>query len=240
MRCPFVWTCARQVEPPPAGAMRAPLVELSSQPMNIDRKAGSSGPGCTEGGGKALPTASTPTAAAPSIAEMQQFARQMFTDESKMMLDTLEAPMCGASTNGTLGNVIQAINNIFDQHADAICCSPERPDLQMSKEEGVGWLVAALFRREVRVDEARPLGKRVGKQLSSIVKKEEEKIKEQTKAEKKAARKAAEKDPIQAALLDDALAQIEADSDAKRATVDARLYDLKLPKGKIVESSRPR
>ena len=60
----------------------------------------------------------------------------MFTDESKMMLDTLEAPVCGASTNGTLGNVIQAINNIFDQHADAICCSPERPDLQMSKEEG--------------------------------------------------------------------------------------------------------
>ena len=45
--------------------------------------------------------------------------------------------------------------------SDAICRSPERPDLKMSQEEAQGWAVAAVVDRELLPDEARPIGKRV-------------------------------------------------------------------------------
>ena len=54
-----------------------------------------------------------------------------------------------------------AVVAVWKACADKICRSPERPDLRMSQEEAQGWLISALFARELLPPEARGIGKRV-------------------------------------------------------------------------------
>jgi hypothetical protein len=98
------------------------------------------------------------------------------------------------STHEALGGAIQAVNNVFDQRRNELCCSPERSDLTISKEEGLGsWVIADAFNCELLVAEARGLGKCVGKQLSVTVKKEKEAVASAAKTARSEARKAAKR-----------------------------------------------
>ena len=81
------------------------------------------------------------------------------------MVDSGMPPVHGEASNEALSRLNQAVNNLFEYACDSICVSPERPDLKMSKEKAVGWLLADHYGRELLESEAHGLGKRVQKQV---------------------------------------------------------------------------
>ena len=151
-----------------------------------------------------------------------------------------DAPMAevGTPVKVTIATVMvavlvkQAIVAVWKDAANKICHSPERPDLKMSQEEAQGWLVGALFERELLLPEARNVGKRVDN-YAAAEDKAAKKAKETAKGKKKEARKAATQE-----LVQDKLARIEAGLEAKREERLAREIDLDLPpvRSTIVES----
>ena len=97
-----------------------------------------------------------------SVAEYQERAAKKFTDKGGVMVESGMPPVHGEASNEALSRLNQAVNNLFEYARDSICVSPERPDLKMSKEEAVGWLLADLYGGcELLKSEARGLGKRV-------------------------------------------------------------------------------
>ena len=125
-----------------------------------------------------------------------------------------------------------AIAAVWKAYAEKICRSPERPDLRMSQEEAQGWLIGALFARELLAPEARGIGKRVD-YYASAEEKAEKAAKEATKSRKKAARKAKTEEAMQQKLE-----AIMTDVTAQRAARAAKVIDLGLPpvRSKVVES----
>ena len=117
----------------------------------------------TEGWGNSSSETPKKLQVSPSVAEMQKRAVAKFTNDSNVMVDSCMGPVDCDSVNN-IWDAIQAINNTWDVHEANICQSPERPDLNISKEEGIGWILAEmLFDRELLIEEARSLGKRAGK-----------------------------------------------------------------------------
>ena len=170
----------------------------------------------------------------PTVKELQQRVVAKFMDAGNVMVDSHMGRVRCKSTHHVLGRAIEAINNTFDQQRARLCRSPERPDLTISKEEALGWLLAEMFNCELLVPEARGLGKRVGKQISVTVKNEKAEITTKAKTARSEARKAAKKDEDLEALLDTTIRQIDAVADTQRTAVDARVYELNLPTAKIV------
>ena len=200
--------------------------------MQVEELVGAEVKGSAQSTRTAYPDAELP----PTVAEWQKRVVAMVTDASNVLCDSGVPPVTCDSTHEALGGAIQAVNNVFDQRRNELCCSPERSDLTISKEEGLGWVIADAFNCELLVAEARGLGKRVGKQLSVTVKKEKEAVASAAKTARSEARKAAKKDTDLAVMLDAEIRRIDTDADVQRATIDAHVYDLKLPKGKIVTS----
>ena len=83
----------------------------------------------------------------------------------------------------------------------------------MSKEEGLGWLLAEMFARKLLIEEARGLGKRDGKQTSVTLKAEQEKIASVAKTARSKAGKAAKRDSELAAIVDAEIARIDAEAE---------------------------
>ena len=125
----------------------------------------------------------------------------------------------------------QAVGGLWKEAADKICRSPERSDLRMSQEEAQGWLIGALFGRELLPDEARAVGKRVNN-YAAAEDKAQRNAKEKAKSKNKEARKAADPEPK--------LAAIERGLAAKRDERLARAVDLGLPPANaVIVASRP-
>ena len=66
-------------------------------------------------------------------------------------------------------NAKEAVRQLFEQRQKQICRtrSPERPDLKLSKEEALGWLLAYACGRRLLETEARPIGKLAGERASA-------------------------------------------------------------------------
>ena len=153
-----------QAELPPPSTKRAPLSEVKSSTSKVGMEGEESVGADTEGSGESPTTACPDAELTPAVKEIQQRVMAKFTDAGKVMVDSRMGRVRCKSTHLVLGRAIEAINNVFDQQRGRLCQSPERPDLTISKEEGLGWLLAEMFFCELLVAEARGLGKRVGKQ----------------------------------------------------------------------------
>ena len=135
--------------------------------MEVDQDPGVAG-AAAEGmhasvGGHAQPE-KRPREASPALClpMLEELAVLMFAVGADKPMAASRA-LAGASgpTVGLAVLVKQGVVNVWKQRGDAICRSPERPDLKMSQEEAQGWAVAAVVDRELLPDEARPIGKRV-------------------------------------------------------------------------------
>jgi hypothetical protein len=141
----------------------------------------------------------------------------------------------GHATVAHCVRVKAAVNTIFERHAASICCSGERPDLQLSKEEALGHIMVDLVLGPVKLlpREPREIGKRVDNHATRE-KKADEKAKGRAKDARKHARTAAAKDAAKAAALDATLGGIDADLEAKCADRLGKVVDLGLPDRRTV------
>ena len=156
----------RVAEPPepPAKGQRAPLQDVlnGQEPQQATR------PREVPAYAAAVPYGSVDVPAEqlepPTVDELKEWAAKAFADPKG---DRLELPALAAayqSTNGLLINAKEAVRQLFEQHRKDICRSPERPDLQLSQEEALGWLLAHVRGRRLLDEEARPIGKVAAKQ----------------------------------------------------------------------------
>ena len=99
--------------------------------------------------------------AATSQKGLLQRALRMFGGGRQNPVVPGDAAGISEVTGELVMTVKAAVSALFNDHADCICYSPERPDLGLSQEEALGHLVGSLFVGEVLVHEARPLGKRL-------------------------------------------------------------------------------
>jgi hypothetical protein len=116
--------------------------------------------------------------------------------------------------------------------------SPERPDLRLSQEEALGYLLGAVVGIELLPQEARGFGSKVEFQAAQE-KKAFDKAKEAVKAKKRSARDAAKKSTDAAAALDATLEAIDSAAQEERAARRAQVPPkLVLPdrRAKIVEA----
>eukprot|EP00966_Prymnesium_polylepis_P035518 824789-Prymnesium_polylepis.1 len=139
---------------PPSPTPRAPLSEVTASPTNVRMEVEESVEAEAKGSAKSSPMASPDAVRPPAVAEMQTRAVAKFCHSSKAMCDSDMGKVAYESSHVALAHAIQAINNIFDQRRVELCCSPERPDLTITKEEALGWLLADMFECELLVAEA--------------------------------------------------------------------------------------
>ena len=136
--------------------------------------------------------------------------------------------------------VKQAIHNVYEakEHRDAICRSPERPDLKLTQEEANGYLAGAIFGIELLASEARAAGKNVDNCVAAD--KKAAAVKEPWKSQRRRAREAAAKDPSLAGTLDATLASIQATEDAAKAARLSKPYPIALPAANtVIHEPRP-
>ena len=95
---------------------------------------------------------------------------QAFTDPKgdRVELPALQKPY--QSTCGLLMNAKEALRLLFEQRRKLLCRSPERPDLKISQEEALGWLLAYARGRQLLVPEARKIGKVAGERAGAAKK----------------------------------------------------------------------
>ena len=126
----------------------------------------------------------------PTVDTFKEWTKAMLTDASGDRVDLPKLTSTFRSTKGLLVNGKQAIADLFGMKAfkAARCHSPERPDLQISQEEALGWLLAFARGRELLVEEARPIGKLAGT-LGTEAKKELDTIRDSAKMRRSRARK---------------------------------------------------
>ena len=114
--------------------------------------------------------------------------------------------------------VKKVIHDLFQAkvYRGCIVRSPERPDLQLSQEEAMGFLLAALAGIELLASEARITGKTIHNRVASE-KKAKEKAHAKTKSDKSNARAAAKKDPELAELLSTTIGDLDSNEAADHA-----------------------
>ena len=128
--------------------------------------------------GEAELDTSQPPAAPPAQLEklepanvLQVRASRMFLRAGKDPIESGNPPVASAVTNKLVTAVRAAIRALFKAHRDDICRSPERPDLMLSQEEAMGYLIAdALSRPLLAPLDARPVGKRIDTRASAVEK----------------------------------------------------------------------
>ena len=90
-----------------------------------------------------------------------QRALRMFGG-GRQNLVTTGGPTCVSEVKLALIMMVKAaITALFKHHDAGLCSSPERPDLRLSQEEALGYLVGSLVVGELLEAEARPVGKRL-------------------------------------------------------------------------------
>ena len=131
---------------------------------------GSRGPG----GSRGLPEAPVD----PDWPEaLRQLAEIMFLRPGELPIASgkyCERLIAKEITCGLVIAVRVAIRDLFDDEHPrraSICRSPERPDLQLSQEEAIGYLLADTLGRPMLAEaDARPLGKRVDSKVTAVLK----------------------------------------------------------------------
>ena len=139
-------------------------------------------------------------------------------------------------SNGLAVAVRAAIRALYKLHRADVCRSPERPDLPLSQEEAIGYLLAdAVGRPLLAALDARPLGKRVDTKVSAAKDGLLTKLAAMPKAATEAARKQAAKSGESFGRAAFA-AKHEADA---RAALLAKAHDPKLPAATVGKRKRP-
>ena len=142
----------------------------------------------------------------------------MFTNRPNGVIGSGDGAVPVDATYELVLHAQQAVHELWNQRRADICSSPARPDLQMDKEEGVGYLLGDILRGVLLPIEARTIGKRAGK-LATKAKGELESAKAKAKVQRSRVRAAAAKDANLAASLDDAVATIDADATVVYTTI---------------------
>ena len=153
----------------------------------------------------------------PTVDELKEWAAKAFADPKG---DRLELPALAAayqSTNGLLINAKEALRQLFEQRRKEICRSPERPDLQLSQEEALGWLLAYTRGRQLLDEEARPISKVASKQ-AGVAKQQCDAVRDAAKTKRSKARK-------RSATLGEQAA-IGAEAEARRSAIFLNLFEL--------------
>ena len=100
----------------------------------------------------------------PTVDMLKDWAAASFADVGGVRVELPTLGTAFQSTNGLLINAQDAVRQLFKQKGTPICSSPERPDLKLSQEEALGWLLAHARGRRLLDHEARAIGKVAGKQ----------------------------------------------------------------------------
>jgi hypothetical protein len=176
-----------------------------------------------------------------ALSVLNGLAVAMFTGgaEATVVFDALKR-IAGLQTVRVWKLVKHAIHDLYESkaHRDAICRSPERPDLRLAQEEAQGLLAGAVFAIELLASEARAAGRNVGH--AAAAEKKAAAVKEPWKTQRRRAREAAAKDPALEAALEQMLAEIQAAEGAAKAKRLGELYPIQLPAANtIIHEPRP-
>ena len=188
-----------------------------------------------------VPTAPTAAAATPTtgepevptLVELKDWAAQSFTDPSGVLAELQALDIPYQSTNGLLINAKEVVRLLKKESAASICQSPERPDLPLSGEEAIGWLLAYAQGRRLLEHEARPIGKVAGRQAGAAQQRLE-RLQASTKTKLSKARK------LQASAEE--LAVIEAEMGTERTKLLHTIIEIQhMPKAsrRVVDRGRP-
>ena len=80
-----------------------------------------------------------------------------------------DQPLARELTYGLVVAVKDCISDLYERCRGDVCLSPERPDLPLSQEEAIGYLMAgALGRPLLAAPDARPFGKRIDSKATAI------------------------------------------------------------------------
>ena len=125
----------------------------------------------------------------PTADTLKEWMKRMFSDPGGVRLELPKLAAAFKPTNGLLVNAKQAVFELFGTKAfkAGVCCSPERPDLKLSQEEALGWLLAYARGRQLLTEEARPIGKCAGKDAGEL-KKDLDRIRDAAKVRRSKAR----------------------------------------------------
>ena len=175
---------------------------------------------------------------APTAAALKERAVRMFVDRHGGLVESGGA-LAIVPTYELVLHAQQAVHELWEQRRADICGSPERPDLQMDKEEGLGYLLGDVLRGQLLPEEARAIGKRAGK-LASKAKGELETAKAKA-ATKRSKRRAAAINRSEPGIgLDEACAAIDAEAADIRSAILATACELGLPAAEsVVAEARP-
>jgi hypothetical protein len=217
------------------------MVEVEGDPMQVDRLSGDQlpGMGLSFGGQHQASELASETPAALTEDTLLNFATEMFAVGASEPMVLRLLSIISQATVELVYLVKQAITKLFEKQRKSICRSPERPDLQLSQEEALGYFLSAMLGIEILTQEVRKISERVDYYVGQE-KKAMEKGKQHLKSKKKSMRDAAVKDASLAANLDTKLAGLETDVAGERQGRRNRvIHDkLELPdpqKSKIVE-----
>lgn len=167
----------------------------------------------------------------PNVDLMKDWAAKAFVNPSGTRVELPALSSAYQSTQGLLINCKEAIRQLFEQHRKELCSSPERPDLKLSQEEGLGWLLAYALGRQLLDHEARPIGKLAGT-VASGAKKECDGVRDAAKSKRGKARK-------RSATAEE-MAAIDKAAEVQRAAIFLKVHELcHMPAANtvIVESS---
>ena len=176
---------------------------------------------------------------APTAAALKERAVRMFVDRHGGLVESGAGALAIVPTYELVLHAQQAVHELWEQRRADICGSPERPDLQMDKEEGLGYLLGDVLRGQLLPEEARAIGKRAGK-LASKAKGELETAKAKA-ATKRSKRRAAAINCSEPGIgLDEACAAIDAEAADIRSAILATACELGLPAAEsVVAEARP-
>ena len=182
---------------------------------------------------------STPMTGAASLQleSVLERAVRMFAVGADASIVFVLIPLAGEPSVEVCVLVKQAVYDLYEskRYRSLIGRSPERPDLRLSQEEALGYLLGAIVGVELLQQETRAFGSKVEFQALQE-KKAIEKAKEAMKGKKKSARAVASKSAAAAAVLDATLEDIDAAAQRERAARRAQVPPkLVLPRGRIVE-----
>ena len=138
-------------------------VEVEGDPMQVDRLSGDQLPGMelSFGGQHQASELASETPAALTEDTLLNFATEMFAVGASEPMVLRLLSIISQATVELVYLVKQAITKLFEKQRKSICRSPERPDLQLSQEEALGYFLSAMLGIEILTQEVRKISERV-------------------------------------------------------------------------------
>ena len=95
----------------------------------------------------------------PTVCELKTRAACMFTNRPSGVVGSGDDAVPMDATFELVLLAQQAVHELWEQRRADICCSPARADLQLDKEEGIGYLIGDILCGSLLPDEARAIEK---------------------------------------------------------------------------------